>query len=64
VQDVPPALIDQMKDDGRIVAIFDSEGAGHVRLGVGSSSGVAWRTLFDATAPVLRGFTKEPEFQL
>lgn len=64
VHSVPPALIDQLKHDGRIVAIFDREGAGHVRLGVGSSGGLAWRTLFDATAPVLRGFTQEPEFQL
>ena len=64
VQQLPDGLTDQLKEDGRIVAIFDREGAGHVRLGVKSPAGIAWRTLFDATAPVLRGFTREAEFQL
>jgi protein-L-isoaspartate(D-aspartate) O-methyltransferase len=64
VHDLPPGLTDQLKDGGRIVAIFDRDGAGHVRLGVSSSGAIAWRTLFDASAPVLQGFTQEPEFQL
>jgi len=64
VQELPAALTDQLRQNGRIVAIFDGDGAGHVRLGVKSTAGIAWRTLFDATAPVLQGFTREAEFQL
>lgn len=64
VEDLPATLTEQLKENGRIVAIFDGDGAGHVRLGVKSSGMIAWRTLFDATAPVLQGFAQEPEFQL
>ena len=64
VEDLPATLTEQLKENGRIVAIFDGDGAGHVRLGVKSAGMIAWRTLFDATAPVLQGFAQEPEFQL
>jgi len=56
VETVPQSILDQLKVGGRIVAIFVSGASGICRLGLKTDSGVTWRPVFDATAPVLPGF--------
>ena len=62
---VPEALLDQLKDGGRMVAV--------VRQGDGLGKATIWRrlgksldpwTAFDAAAPLLPGFEPSPEFVL
>lgn len=61
-QDIPTALIDQLKVGGRIVAIRAEGAFGTCLLGLKTDAGVAWRRVFDAAAPVLPGFAAKPEF--
>ncbi len=62
VEFVPDTILDQLKDGGRIAAIFVDGVVGHCRIGAKAEGHVAWRTAFDATAPVLPGFARTPEF--
>ena len=64
VQTMPEALTDQLKDGGRIVAIFLDGALGSVRVGHKGAGGVNWRFAFNATAPVLPGFEASPSFAL
>jgi protein-L-isoaspartate(D-aspartate) O-methyltransferase len=63
VQKVPEALTDQLKEGGRIVAIFAGAHKGQARIGLKSATGIVWRRAFDATAPVLPGFAMSKEFE-
>jgi len=62
VETVPQALLDQLKDGGRIAAIFLDGQAGAAKIGTKSDAGVTWRWDFDAQAPLLPGFEKETAF--
>jgi len=64
VETVPATIARQLKDGGRIAAIFMSDGAGQCRLGIKVGEKIAWRNAFDATETVLPGFEKEAEFAL
>ncbi len=64
VDDVPPALIDQLKDGGRIACLFMDGALGAVRIGYKSGGQLTWRFVFNAGAPVLPGFQKQPAFTL
>lgn len=64
VQQVPLPILEQIKEGGRIVAIFAGNHVGTVRIGYRVGADVDWRSAFDATAPVLPGFTAAPEFAL
>ena len=64
VEDVPQVLLEQIKDGGRIVALFAQDGLGQVRLGRCIEGRIHWRFLFNALAPVLPGFEKKKEFAL
>jgi len=64
VEDLPKAIADQLKDGGKIVAIFNEGTLGVCRLGLKSGDQISWRRAFDATAPVLPGFSSQPEFAL
>ncbi len=59
---VPDALLTQIKEGGRIIAIFAEGALGEVRIGRKIDGVVNWRMAFNAGAPVLRGFTKEVAF--
>jgi protein-L-isoaspartate(D-aspartate) O-methyltransferase len=61
---VPDALISQLKDGGRIVAIFMEGALGAVRIGHFVNGTVSWRFAFNGTAPLLPGFEAEREFAL
>ncbi len=63
VQQIPQALLDQLKDGGRVAAIFMTGIAGHVRVGVKAGDTIAWRHAFDATAPTLDGFEAAQGFE-
>lgn len=62
VEEIPPTIIDQLKDGGRIAAIFMDGALGEVRVGVKSGDRMSWRMSFNATAPVLPGFARAPSF--
>ncbi|RMF37626.1 MAG: protein-L-isoaspartate O-methyltransferase [Alphaproteobacteria bacterium] len=62
VEFLPETLAGQLKPGGRIVAIFMQGALGRCRLGTKTGAGIAWRSVFDATAPVLSGFKKATEF--
>jgi len=64
VAHVPAALTDQLKDGGRIVAIFADGALGTVRLGYRIDEAISWRFAFNAGAPVLPGFEASREFVL
>jgi protein-L-isoaspartate(D-aspartate) O-methyltransferase len=60
---LPEAIARQLKPGGRIVAIFVQGHYGQARLGLATSAGIAWRRIFDATAPVLPGFNETKAFE-
>ena len=64
VEEVPAELAGQLKDGGRLVAIFMEGQAGQCRLQIRTGDRVSERYMFDATAPVLDGYRKETEFAL
>ena len=63
IEVLPDALAGQLKDGGRIAAIFVDGAAGQLRLGTRSGDRIDWRYEFDATAPVLGGFVREAAFE-
>lgn len=62
VEVVPDALTAQLKDGGRIVAIFEDGNLGTVRVGHFFDGEVSWRYAFNADAPLLPGFERSREF--
>ncbi|MFG6582233.1 protein-L-isoaspartate O-methyltransferase [Sulfitobacter sp. 1A12779] len=64
VGELPAALVEQVKEGGRIACLFMDRGLGEVRLGYKRGGQVSWRPEFNAGAPVLRGFERQAEFQL
>ena len=62
VEEMPEALIDQLKEGGRIAAVFMQGPLGELRLGIKRHGNVSWRMAFNATAPVLPGFARAPGF--
>ena len=64
VEEVPQGLLDQLREGGRIGAVFMEGALGTVRIGLKSDGHVTWRYAFNAAAPVLDGFEKVPSFAL
>jgi len=64
VEAVPAAILGQLKEGGRIAAIFMQGALGVARLGRKIDGEIAWRDIFNATAPVIPGFVAEKEFVL
>lgn len=62
VPDVPAALLDQLKDGGRLVAIVVERGVGRATLWRRFGMKFDKRVLFDAGAAPLPGFETKPEF--
>jgi protein-L-isoaspartate(D-aspartate) O-methyltransferase len=63
IEVLPAALAAQLKPGGRIVAVFGDGRYGYARLGINTPAGIAWRRIFDATAPVLPGFNETKAFE-
>lgn len=64
VEMVPEAVLAQLKDGGRIGAVFMEGAVGTVRVGYKAAGKITWRPVFNATAPVLPGFQKPRGFIL
>ncbi|RFU11701.1 protein-L-isoaspartate O-methyltransferase [Rhodobacteraceae bacterium W635] len=64
VEQVPDALLDQLGEGGRIAAIFMEGALGECRIGHKLDGRVNWRMAFNASAPILPGFRKDPGFIL
>ncbi len=64
VETIPEALLAQLKDGGRIGAIFMDGALGTAMIGFKIEGRVSWRPVFNATAPVLDGFRKARAFAL
>lgn len=64
VETIPDGLLAQVKEGGRMVAIFAEGALGVVRVGRKIDGAMNWRMSFNAGAPVLDGFTKDAAFTL
>jgi len=62
VEQVGDAILAQLKDGGRIVALFVDGALGVVRTGYRIDGAISWRFAFNAGAPVLPGFEKAADF--
>jgi protein-L-isoaspartate(D-aspartate) O-methyltransferase len=59
---VPAALLAQLKDGGRLVAVIGSGPMGKATIYRSAGGGATGQTLFDATAPLLPGFARPAAF--
>jgi len=62
IETLPTAIVDQLRPDGRIAMIEMKGELGVAQLGVKNANGITWRRSFDATAPILPGFSAEKAF--
>lgn len=64
VETVSDALINQLKEGGRIAAIFQQGPVGDCRIGIKNNNKISWKSAFNAGVPVLPGFEAERVFEL
>ncbi|WP_415922752.1 protein-L-isoaspartate O-methyltransferase family protein [Tateyamaria sp. SN6-1] len=64
VSHVSDTLLAQLKDGGRIAALFVDGALGEVRIGYKLDGVMTWRRAFNAGAPVIAGFERHAKFQL
>lgn len=64
VEVIPAAILEQLKDGGRIGAVFMEGALGVARIGFKQDGKISWRFLFNAAAPVLPGFAEIRGFAL
>ncbi len=64
VETMPEAILAQLKDGGRIGAVFMDGAVGTARIGYKTEGQVTWRQVFNASAPVLPGFAAKRSFVL
>lgn len=62
VESIPPGLEAQLKDGGRIGAVFMEGALGVCRIGHMVDGKISWRFAFNAAAPVLPGFERARAF--
>ncbi|MCC6305589.1 MAG: protein-L-isoaspartate O-methyltransferase [Rhodobacteraceae bacterium] len=61
-EEVPEAILAQLRDGGRIGCLFAEGALGVCRIGVRAAGRIGWRYGFAAGAPVLPGFARAPAF--
>ena len=64
VEKIPGSILKQLKNGGRVGAVFMEEGLGTAKIGFKSNDKINWRYSFNAAAPVLPGFFKQKDFAL
>ena len=64
VEKIPGSILKQLKNGGRVGAIFIEEGLGTAKIGFKLNGKINWRYSFNAAAPVLPGFFKQKDFAL
>jgi protein-L-isoaspartate(D-aspartate) O-methyltransferase len=62
IEQFPAALVAQLREGGRVAAVFMHGALGVVRLGIRKGDDVIWRDIFNAAAPVLPGFAAAAAF--
>lgn len=63
VEEVSQALLDQLSEGGRLMAVVTAPGAvGHAMIYGKRNGAISHRILFDATVKPLPGFSRAPEF--
>ena len=62
IEEAPAALLDQLKDGGRLGAIVLENGVGKARIYTKAGEIAGARTEFDAQAPILPGFERKAGF--
>jgi protein-L-isoaspartate(D-aspartate) O-methyltransferase len=62
VSEVPPALLDQLAEGGRLVCVVRGDGVGVANIFTRINGAIGHRPLFDAATPVLPGFEKKKAF--
>jgi protein-L-isoaspartate(D-aspartate) O-methyltransferase len=63
-REVPAALLAQLKDGGRMGALFMEGPLGRAMIGHKSGDKIVWRFAFNAAAPVVEGFSPRQAFEL
>ncbi|CAM3158614.1 protein-L-isoaspartate(D-aspartate) O-methyltransferase [Paracoccus aminovorans] len=64
IEEFPDVLAQQLREGGRVVALFREGNLGVVRLGRKLDGRINWRFSFNADAPVLPGFARRRGFVL
>jgi len=64
VEILPDAIMQSLRDGGRIGVIFMEGAVGTAKIGTKRQGKISWRSAFNATAPVLNGFRKVEGFRL
>jgi protein-L-isoaspartate(D-aspartate) O-methyltransferase len=64
VERLPDALLAQLREGGRIAALFMEGALGVCRIGYKIDGNITWRFSFNAGAPVLPGFEEQRAFML
>ena len=64
VEKIPGSILKQLKNGGRVGAIFIEKGLGTAKIGFKLNDKINWRYSFNAAAPVLPGFFKQKDFVL
>lgn len=64
VEVIPDAVLAQLKQGGRIGAVFMDGAVGTARVGYKTEGRMTWRPVFNAAAPVLAGFRTARGFTL
>ncbi len=62
IEHFPHALVEQLRETGRVAAVFMEGALGVVRLGLRKGDHIVWRDIFNAAAPVLPGYSKDHAF--
>jgi protein-L-isoaspartate(D-aspartate) O-methyltransferase len=62
VEEVPPALIDQLADGGRLAAVIVERGVTRLAIGRRAGGGFGMSSFADAAAATLPGFARAVEF--
>ena len=63
-EQVPEGIMDQLKEGGRIACLFMDGALGMCRIGHKIDGRITWRFAFNASAPILPGFTRQDSFTL
>lgn len=63
IGEFPQKLAAQLKDNGRVAAIFEDQGVYTAKMLFKSGDDLIERSYFQAAAPILPGFAKKAEFQ-
>ena len=64
VEHIPDGILDQLREGGRIAALFMEGALGVCRIGYKIDGAISWRFAFNAGAPVLPGFEQRRAFAL